>query len=82
MKLVSLFLSVKVFLKILSFIITEMNKNIGFFFFFFFSYCEEQKCNFENNYMNFSSLNTELGLDLSLYSVSGHLQIVKKQDAS
>lgn len=32
--------------------------------------------------MNFSSLNTELGLDLSLDSVSGHLQIVKKQDAS
>lgn len=69
MKLVSLFLSVKVFLKILSFIITEMNKNIGILF--FFSYCEEQKCNFENNYMNFTSLNTELGLDLSLDSVSG-----------
>lgn len=69
MKLVSLFLSVKVFLKILSFIITEMNKNIGILF--FFSYCEEQKCNFENNYMNFTSLNPELGLDLSLDSVSG-----------
>lgn len=80
MKLVSLFLSVKVFLKILSFIITEMNKNSEILF--FFSYCEEQKCNFENNYMNFTSLNTELGLDLSLDSVSGHLQIVKKQDAS
>ena len=46
---------------------------------FFFTYCKEQKYIFENNYMNFSSLNTELGLRLSPGHTTGlFLQSVKK----
>lgn len=47
-----------------------MRQNIAVFVFI---YCEEQKYDFENNDMNSSSLNTELGLDLCLGHTTGHL---------
>lgn len=39
---------------------------------FFFTYFKEQRYNFENDYMNLISLNTELGLDLSPGHMTSH----------